>query len=100
MAITIALVAGFIVPVLMAMACVVIARHLYPRGRRFWAGLAGAIAAIGVPMLVITAIRGASPLHARLGELGPFISIVLFAASSLIAPGVLLWLRIRNGNRQ
>ena len=100
MAITFALLVGWTVPVLMAMACVVIARHFYPRGQRFWAGLAGSIAAIGLPVLVLVGLRGAAGLHARLGELGPFVSIVLFAAASFVAPAVLLWLRIRYGNKQ
>ena len=100
MAITLALLVGWTVPVLMAVACVVIARHFYPRGQRLWAGLAGSVAAIGLPVLVLVALRGAGGLHARLGELGPFVAIVLFAAASLVAPGVLLWIRIRYGNRQ
>ena len=100
MAITLALLVGWTVPVLMAMACVVIARHFYPRGQRFWAGLGGAAAAIGLPVLVLVGLRGASGLHARLGELGPFVSIVLFAAASFVAPAILLWLRIRYGNKQ
>ena len=100
MAITLALLVGWTVPVLMAMACVVIARHFYPRGQRFWAGLAGAAASIGLPVLVLVAIRGAGGLHARLGELGPFVAIVLFAAASFVAPAALLFIRIRYGNRQ
>jgi hypothetical protein len=98
-AITLALLVGWSVPVLMAMACVVIARHFYPRGQRFWAGLGGATAAIGLPVLVLIGLRNAGGMHARLGELGPFISIVLFAAASFVAPGVLLWIRINHGNR-
>ena len=100
MAITFALLVGFTVPVLMAIACVVIARHFYPSGERLTPGLGGAIAAIAIPMLVILTIRDSPAMHARFGSLGPYISIVLFAASSLIAPGVILWLRTKNGKRQ
>jgi hypothetical protein len=94
MALTIVLLAGFAVPILMAVACVVIARHLYLPGSRLWAGFAGVAGAIGIPVLVILAIRDSSGLHQHLGgELGPFVSLVSFAASSLVGPGVLLWFR-------
>jgi hypothetical protein len=80
-------------------AFVVIARHLYPSGTRFWAGLAGAAGAIGLPVAVILGIRAWTGLHDRLsGDIGPFISIVLFAAASAVAPGALLWLRHKNRN--
>jgi hypothetical protein len=99
-AITIVLVAGFVVPVVMSVACVVIARHLYPPGSRFWAGLAGATAAIGLPLLVIVGIRGWTGLHDRLpGELGPLVSLALFVAASVIAPGALLWFHRRGRQR-
>ena len=94
MAITIVLVAGFLVPVAMAIACVVIARHLYPPGARLWAGLAGSTGAIALPVAVILVIRSWTGLHDRLpGEIGPFVSIVLFAAASIVAPAALLWYR-------
>jgi hypothetical protein len=98
--ITLALLVGFAVPVLMAVTCVVIARHLFPRGARLGPGLAGVVMAIAIPMLVILTIRNSPAMHAGLGASGPIVSIILFAASSLIAPGVLLWLRTRNGKRQ
>ena len=101
MAITLILLVGFAAPILAAVACVVIARPLYPPGRRLWAGLAGVVGAIGLPLLVILTIRGARELHERLaGDLGPFVSIVLFAGASLVAPGMLLWLRKGNGKLQ
>ena len=95
MLITLALLVGFAVPVVMAVFCVVIARHLYLPGSRFWAGLAGVLGTIGLPVLVVLAIRDAGgELHERLaGQLGPLVSLILFAGSSLVAPGVLLWLR-------
>jgi hypothetical protein len=94
MAITIVLLAGFLVPIAMAVACVVIARHFYPPGSRILAGLAGSAGAIGLPVAVILAIRNWTALHDRLpGELGPFVSIVLFAAASVVAPVALLWYR-------
>ena len=95
MAFTLALLVGFTVPVVMAIACVVIARHLYLPGSRLLAGFAGVVGAIGLPVLVILAIRDApDDLHERLaGQLGPVISLILFAASSFVAPGVLLWFR-------
>jgi hypothetical protein len=94
MAITLVLLAGFAFPVASAVACVVIARHLYPPGTRLVAGLAGAAGAIGLPVAVIFAIRGWTGLHERLaGELGPLVSLVLFAAASLVAPAALLGLR-------
>jgi hypothetical protein len=100
MAITIVLVVGFLVPVAMAVACVVIARHLYPPGTRLWAGLLGAAGAIALPLAVILGIRGWKGLHERLpGEFGPFVSIVLFAAASVVAPALLLWLRNRIGRQ-
>jgi hypothetical protein len=100
MAITIVLVAGFLVPVAMAVACVVIARHFYPLGSRLWAGLAGCTGAIALPVAVILAIRSSTGLHDRLpGEIGPFVSIVLFAAASVVAPAALLWYR-RHKDRQ
>ncbi len=95
MAITLALLVGFMVPVLMSVFCVVIARHLYPRGSRLTPGLAGAIAAIAIPLLVVLTLRNTPALHAGLGPSGPWVSIVLFATSSLIAPVALIWLRIR-----
>ena len=98
MAITIVLVAGFLVPIAMSVACVVIARHLFPPGERFWAGLGGVAVAIGLPVLVILGIRGWTGMHERLsGELGPFISVVLFAAASLAGPGALLWISRKRG---
>ncbi len=100
MAITFALLVGFAVPVLMSVFCVVIARHLYPRGSRLTPGLAGAIASIAIPLLVILTIRNTPSLHAALGANGPWVSILLFAASSLIAPVALIWLRIRYGKTQ
>jgi hypothetical protein len=101
MAITLILLAGFCVPVAMAVACVVIARHLYPPGQRLWAGLAGVVGSIGLPVLVILAIRNAREMHEHLaGEVGPFVSIVLFAVASLAAPGMLLWFRKFTGTRQ
>lgn len=95
MAITIALLIGFAVPVAMAVACVIIARHLYLPGSRLAVGFAGVVGSIGLPVLVILAIRNApGDFHERFaGQVGPFISLVLFAASSLVAPGVLLWFR-------
>src|SRR5262245_58851520 len=100
MAITIVLVAGFLVPIAMSVACVVIARHLFPPGERFWAGLAGAAASIGLPLLLILGIRGWTGMHVRLsGELGPFVSVVLFAAASLVGPGALLWISRKRGRR-
>src|SRR5205085_6673525 len=98
MAITVALVAGFLVPVAMSVACVVIARHLFPAGERFWAGLGGAAASIGLPVLVILGIRSWTGMHERLsGALGPFVSVVLFAAASLLGPGALLWISRTRG---
>jgi hypothetical protein len=100
MAITIVLLAGFLVPVAMAVACVVIARNFYPPGSRLWAGFAGSTGAIALPVAVILAIRGSTQLHDRLpGEIGPFVSIVLFAAASVVAPAALLWYR-RHKDRQ
>jgi hypothetical protein len=94
MAITIALLIGFAVPVVTAVACVVIARHLYLPGSRLWAGFAGVVGAIGIPVLVVLAIRDTPDIHERMaGTVGPIVALVLFAASSLIAPGVLLWFR-------
>ena len=94
MAFTIALLIGFAVPVVMAVACVVIARHLYLPGSRLWVGLAGVVGTIGLPVLVLLAIRDAPALHERMGgQLGPFVSLILFAGSSLVATGVLLWFR-------
>jgi hypothetical protein len=98
MAITIVLVVAFLVMVAMAVACVVIARHLYPPGSRLWAGLAGVGGAIALPLAVILVIRDWKGLHERLpGDFGPFVSIVLFAAASTVAPALLLWLRNRIG---
>jgi hypothetical protein len=98
MAITLVLLVGLVVPVVMAVACVVIARHRFPPGQRVWAGLAGAVGAIGLPMAVIVAIRAApSHFYDRLpGEIGPLVSLVLFSASALVAPAVLLWIHSKN----
>ena len=91
---TLALLVAFAVPVVMAVACVVIARHLYLPGSRLWAGIAGVVGAIGLPVLVLLAIRDAPALHERMAGLaGPLVSLVLFAVSSVVAPGVLLWFR-------
>jgi hypothetical protein len=100
LAITLALLVACLVPILMSVACVMIARHFYPRGSRLTPGLAGAIAATAIPLLVILTIRNTPALHSGLGTNGPWVSIVLFAASSLIAPVALIWLRIRYGKTQ
>ena len=98
MALTLVLVIGFVVPVVMAVACVVIARHMFPPGQRVWAGLGGAAGAIALPIAVIVGIRAApGHIHDRLpGEIGPLLSLVLFAASAIVAPAVLLWIQSRN----
>ena len=92
---TLALLVAAAVPVVMAVACVVVARHLYLPGSRLWAGLAGVVGTVALPVLVVLAIRDApGHVHERLsGQLGPYVSLVLFAASALVAPGVLLWFR-------
>src|SRR5262245_62093310 len=97
-AITIVLLFAFAVPVVMAVACVVIARHLYPPGQRVVAALAGAVGSIGLPLLIIVGMRDWKALHERLpGEIGPFLAIVLFAVAAVVAPGALLWIRKRKG---
>ncbi len=92
---TLALLVGFAVPVVMAVACVIIARHLYLPGSRLAVGFAGVVGSIGLPVLVILAIRNApGDLHERFaGQLGPLVSLASFAVASLVAPGVLLWFR-------
>lgn len=92
---TLALLVAVAVPVVMAAACVVVARHLYLPGSRLWAGLAGVVGTAALPVLVVLAIRDApGHLHERLaGPLGPYVALFLFAASALVAPGVLLWFR-------
>ena len=98
MLVTVLLLLGFAVPVVMAVACVVIARHLYPRGQRFWAGLLGSVTAIALPVLVILTIRDApGVLHDSLsGQVGPVVSIVLFAGAAFVAPAMMLWFRSNN----
>jgi hypothetical protein len=101
MAITIVLLVGIAFPVAAAVASVVIARHLYAPGTRLAAGLAGVAGAIGLPLAVILGIRSWTALHDRLpGEMGLLISLVLFAAASVVAPAALLWNHRRNGKRQ
>ena len=98
MALTLVLLVGFAVPVVMAVACVVIARHMFPPGQRVWAGLGGAIASVGLPIAVVLTIRAApAHVHDRLpGEIGPLVSVVLFAIAAVVAPAVLLWIHSKN----
>ena len=99
MLITLVLVAALLVPLVMSVACVMIARHLYPRGQRFTAGLGGVVGAIGLPVLVILVLRDAPHgVHETLsGHPGAVVSMLLFAGTSMIAPAVMLWFHSRSG---
>jgi hypothetical protein len=99
MLLTLVLLAALLVPLVMSVACVMIARHLYPRGQRLTAGLGGVVGTIGLPVLVILGIRDAPHgVHEALsGNPGAVVSLVLFAGTSMIAPALMLWFHSRNG---
>ena len=98
MLLTLVLVGALLAPLVMSVACVMIARHLYPRGQRFTAGLGGVVGAIGIPVLVILVLRNAPHgVHEALsGHPGAIVALILFAGTSMIAPAVLLWIHSNN----